>query len=129
MERLVSEALDVYEEALGSQDPHLATATATRILEGSGVMDKRGLQGTIDDAVARNTLLQTSMSVESQTWFKRRKPRRMTVETEMEVVPQRLIEATTVTEASPDPVKPKQRPRPDIEPMPSLFEDETNGKS
>src|SRR5436309_15410874 len=43
LEGLVSKALDVYEETLGSKDAQLAAATATKILEGTGVMDKRGL--------------------------------------------------------------------------------------
>ena len=45
LERLVSKALDVYETALDSKDGHLSAATATKILEGSGVLDKRGSRG------------------------------------------------------------------------------------
>ena len=124
------EALDVYEEALGSQDAHLAAATATRLLEGSGVMDKRGLQGTIDDAVARNTIHQTSMPDEFHPWFNSRKPRRVTVKTELQVVPQLLIEAGSVTDTPLDPVTPKRSPGPeDTESMPLLFDDETDGKA
>jgi hypothetical protein len=52
--RLAPKALDVYEEALGSDDLGLATATATKILEGTGVLNKQGMQNTIDWAGHRN---------------------------------------------------------------------------
>jgi len=50
LQRLVSKALKVYEELLDSPDARLAAATATKILEGTGVMDGRGLQPAIDDS-------------------------------------------------------------------------------
>jgi len=49
------------------------------------------------------------------------------VKTELEVVPQLLIEAGSATDTPLDTVKPK-RPG-DIAPTPSLLEDETDGKS
>jgi transposase len=52
LQRLVSKALKVYEELLDSPDARLAAATATKILEGTGVMDGRGLQLAIDDSTA-----------------------------------------------------------------------------
>ena len=51
LQRLVSKALKVYEELLDSPDARLAAATATKILEGTAIMDGRGLQPAIDDSV------------------------------------------------------------------------------
>src|ERR1700722_4192381 len=81
LERLGFKAIAVYEEALSSQDPVMAVATATKILEGIGALDKRGLQGTIDDSIDRANARNTSTLPEFETWFKRRKPRRMPVKT------------------------------------------------
>lgn len=53
--RLGDKAIAVYEEALDCDDLGMAAATATKILEGTGVMNKRGLQGMIDDAKARHS--------------------------------------------------------------------------
>ena len=89
LERLVSKALDVYEETLGSQDAHLAAATATKILEGSGILDKRGLQGTIDDCVQREVMRKTPPPPEFQQGphgFVRQKSKRQPVKTELRVV-------------------------------------------
>ncbi len=80
--QMASKALDVYEGTLDSTDAHLAAATATKILEGTGVMDKRGLQGTIDDAVNRQILRSTPVLREFEQGpegFRRRKPRRKPV--------------------------------------------------
>jgi len=51
----------------------------------------------------------------------------VTVKTELQVVPQLLIEAGSATDTPLDTVKPK-RPG-DFAPTPSLLEDETDGKS
>ena len=67
------------------------------------------------------------MPDEFYSWFKRRKPRRVTVKTELQVAPQLLIEAGSATDTPLDTVKPK-RPG-DFAPTPSLLEDETDGKS
>src|SRR5258706_7521575 len=53
LQRLASRALQIYQEALDSPDIRLAVATATKILEGTAVLDGRGLQGTIDDSIQR----------------------------------------------------------------------------
>jgi len=89
LERLVSKALDVYEETLGSNDAHLAAATATKILEGTGTLDKRGLQGTIDDCLQREVLRKTPPPPEFQQGphgFVRPKSKRGPVKTELHVV-------------------------------------------
>ena len=52
--RMGSKAMDVYEEALDSENLGIAVATATKILEGTGVLNKEGLQHTIDWASHRN---------------------------------------------------------------------------
>jgi hypothetical protein len=44
LQRLVSKALEVYERLLDSPDDRFAAATATKILEGTGIMDGQGLQ-------------------------------------------------------------------------------------
>ncbi len=125
----------MYEKLLDSEDSHLAAATATKVLEGSGVMDKRGLQGTIDDSITREELHQTRMLPEfgqGPYEFKRRKPRRMPIRTELQVVPHPLIEvgSDTETDTQLEAVTQKQRPRTkDTQLAPPLFEDETNGKS
>ena len=67
--RLGSKAIDVYEEALGGQDLGMALATATKILEGTGVQDKRGLQGTIDDALHRNHVKNTAYPPEFEQGY------------------------------------------------------------
>ena len=64
--RLSSKAIDVYEEALESDDLGLAVATATKILEGNGVLNKRGLQATIDQSVTRSLLQKTPIPPEFQ---------------------------------------------------------------
>ncbi len=51
LQRLVSKALQVYEKLLDSPDDRLAAATATKILEGTGIMDGQGLQ-TADSSPA-----------------------------------------------------------------------------
>ena|ERR1700676_3289611 len=95
LERLVSKALDVYEETLGCKDAQLAAATATKILEGTGVMDKRGLQGTIDDAVSREILRSTPVLPEFEQGpygFGQRKPRRKPAKVESWAVPDDRID-------------------------------------
>ena len=96
LQRLVSKALVVYDKSLDSADPHLAAATATKILEGTGVMDKRGLQGTIDDSIHREAVHNTNMLLEfgrGPFEFKRqRKPRRVPAKTELQIVRDPLIE-------------------------------------
>ena len=52
--RMGSKAMDVYEEALDSDNLGMAVATATKILEGTGVLNKEGLQHTINWAGHRN---------------------------------------------------------------------------
>ncbi len=74
LERLGFKAIAVCEEALNSQDPVAAVATATKILEGIGPLDKRGLQG--NDSIDRVNARNASTLAEFETWFKRRKPRR-----------------------------------------------------
>jgi hypothetical protein len=51
--RMGDRALDVCQNALSSKDERLRVAAAKTILEGVGVLDKRGLQRTIDDSVDR----------------------------------------------------------------------------
>ena len=63
---LASKALLVFEEALSSPDARLAVAIATKILEGTGVMDGRGLQGTIDDSIQREVMRKTTLLPEFQ---------------------------------------------------------------
>ena len=95
LERLVSKALDVYEETLGSKDAHLAVATATKILEGTGVMDKRGLQGTIDDAVNRQIVRCTPVPPEFEQGpdgFGQRKTKRKPVKVESSRAPDDRID-------------------------------------
>ena len=48
------QALDVYQEILDCKYLELKGGIATKLLQGSGVLDKRGMQGTIDDAKARH---------------------------------------------------------------------------
>jgi hypothetical protein len=59
--RMGSKAMDVYEEALDSENLGIAVATATKILEGAGVLNKEGLQHTIDWAGHRNRNYKTPM--------------------------------------------------------------------
>ena len=59
--RLAPKALDVYEEALSSDDLGLATVTATKVLEGTGVLNKQGMQNTINWAGHRNRNYKTPM--------------------------------------------------------------------
>ncbi len=47
---LVPKAIGVYDEALASDDLHLAAATATKLLEGMQVLHKGGLEQTIQIA-------------------------------------------------------------------------------
>ena len=47
-------AVDVYGEALDSEDLKIATPVATKVLEGIGVLDKRGLLGMIKNAKTRS---------------------------------------------------------------------------
>ncbi len=89
LERMVSKALDVYEETLSSKDAHLAAATATKILEGTGRHGSRGLQGTIDDCLQREVLRKTPPPPEFQqgtSGFVRQKSKRQSVKTELRVV-------------------------------------------
>ena len=44
---LIPKAIGVYEKALSSDDLPLATATATKLLEGTNVLNKGGIEGTI----------------------------------------------------------------------------------
>ncbi len=44
---LLPQAIDVYGKALASDDLHLATATATKLLEGMHVFSKGGIEETI----------------------------------------------------------------------------------
>jgi hypothetical protein len=59
--RMGSKAMDVYEEALDSENLGIAVATATKILEGTGVLNKEGLQHTIDWVGHRNRNYKTPM--------------------------------------------------------------------
>jgi hypothetical protein len=59
--RMGSKAMDVYEEALDSENLAIAVATATKILEGTSVLNKEGLQHTIDWAGHRNRNYKTPM--------------------------------------------------------------------
>jgi len=89
LERMASKALDVYEETLSSKDAHLAAATATKILEGVGVMDGRGLQGAVDDSIQRELMRKTPPPPEFQQGphgFVRQKSKRQAVKTELRVV-------------------------------------------
>ena len=61
--RLGPKAIEVYEEALDCKDLGMAVATATKVLEGTGVLDKRGLQATIDSALTRDFLKDTPVGV------------------------------------------------------------------
>ena len=105
LQRLVSKALKVYEEVLDSDDAQLAVATATKILEGAGVMDKRGLQGTIDDAIQREVMRKTPLLPEFQqgpTEFVRRKPKGKPVKTELQVVSQYSLDEQDRTQENED---------------------------
>ena len=66
LQRLASRALKVFEEALDSPDIRLATATAAKILEGTAILDGRGLQGTIDDSIQREVMRKTTLLPEFQ---------------------------------------------------------------
>ena len=90
LERLGFKAIAVYEKALDSPELPIAAATATKILEGLGVLDKRGLQGTIEDSIDRERMHHTYKLREFQQGpdeFKRRKPRSVRLKTELQVVP------------------------------------------
>jgi hypothetical protein len=65
---LGNRAIGVFEEALDCEDLGIAAATATKILEGTGVMNRRGLQGTIDDTKARHFDRSTKSDVEFALW-------------------------------------------------------------
>jgi hypothetical protein len=45
---MVPKAIGVYDEALESDDLHLATATATKLLEGMHVLSKGGIEETLN---------------------------------------------------------------------------------
>ena len=47
---MVAKAIDVYDRALASDDLHLATATATKLLEGMQVLHKGGFEQTLQMA-------------------------------------------------------------------------------
>ena len=47
---MVPKAIGVYDEALESNDLHLATATATKLLEGMHVLSKGGIEETLSIA-------------------------------------------------------------------------------
>jgi len=76
---LGSKAIAVYQEALECQDLGIAVATATKILEGTGVMDKQGLQRTIDVALDRFRFKQTPHPAEfDQGFLGHQRPRKRT---------------------------------------------------
>jgi hypothetical protein len=54
--QLTPRAIDVYEDSMKSADPKIALQVATRILQGSGILDKRGLPGTLHEARNLNAL-------------------------------------------------------------------------
>ena len=92
LQRLVSKALQVFEEALDSPDVRLAAAIATKILEGTAVMDGRGLQGTIDDSIQREVMRKTTVLPEFQqgpNGFVRSKSKKNSRKTELLVVSER----------------------------------------
>lgn len=97
LHRLGWKAIEVYEEALESDDLGLATATATKILEGTGVLNRRGLQGTIDESVNRSLLGKTPVLPEFQqgpNGFERPKEnertQRMPPDTALRAVPDKV---------------------------------------
>jgi len=89
---MVSRALSVFEEALASPDARLAVAIATKILEGTGVIDGRGLQGTIDDSIQREVMRKTTLLPEfhqGPDGFVRSKSKKNSRKTELPVVSKR----------------------------------------
>ena len=52
---MVPKAIGVYDEALESDDLHLATATATKLLEGMHVLSKGGIEETLSMANKAST--------------------------------------------------------------------------